>query len=75
MTVTQLNPPIPMSCPKGNGLAHFMIDYSPEFSICWVIFIDKTGECWSYMNEHIRALKNITLDRLLDKSGELPPQS
>lgn len=28
--VIQLNPPLPMVTPKGEGWAHFLIDYGPE---------------------------------------------
>jgi len=62
--IIQLNPIIPMMTPKGEGMAHFMIDYSLEHDIYWVIFINATGECWTYNNKHIRLCKNITMDRL-----------
>jgi hypothetical protein len=28
--ITQLNPPLPMVTPKGEGWAHFLIDYGPD---------------------------------------------
>lgn len=62
--VLQLNPPIPMTTPKGDGFAHFMIDYSHEDNIYWVVFQDDTGECWTWANPQIRMQKNITLGRL-----------
>ena len=61
---TQLNPPIPVSTPKGNALAHMVIDYGPEHNLIWVCFIDATGECWSYDNKYIRAQTNITMGRI-----------
>ena len=61
--ILQLNPPIPMTTPKGDGLAHFVIDYSAEFDLHWVIFIDATGECWTFSNKEVRAQKNRTLGR------------
>lgn len=67
--VLQLNPPIPVHTPKGPGLAHVLIDYSPEFSLLWVVFIDETGECWTFSNEKIRAVKNITMGRELSNSS------
>lgn len=33
----------------------------------WVVFLDSNGECWTYPNPKIRAQKNITMDRLLEK--------
>lgn len=68
--VTQLNPPLPMSCPKGEGFAHFLIDYGPESDLYWVIFITETGEVWTYANKHVRASENITLGRTLAKPAE-----
>lgn len=62
--ITQLNPPIPVSTPKGNALAHMVIDYGPEHNLIWVCFIDATGECWSYDNKYIRAQTNITMGRI-----------
>lgn len=61
--ITQLNPPIPVSTPKGNALAQLVIDYGPEHNLIWVCFIDATGECWSYDNKYIRAQTNITMGR------------
>ena len=34
----QLNPPLPVTTPKGRGLAHMVIDYGPEADIVWVVF-------------------------------------
>jgi hypothetical protein len=63
MSLTQLNPPLPMETPKGAGLAWFLIDYGPEHNLMWVIVIDETGEVWTYQNPQIRAQKNITMGR------------
>lgn len=60
----QLNPPIPISTPKGNGMAWIVIDYGPEFNLMWVVAIDETGEIWTFDNPQVRAQKNITLGRL-----------
>jgi hypothetical protein len=65
--ILQLNPPLPIETPKGPGLAHFLIDYSIEDNLYWVCFITSTGECWTFGNPDIRACKNITFGRLLDK--------
>lgn len=59
----QLNPPIPLLTPKGAGLAHFLVDYGPEFDLHWTVFLDDSGECWTFANREIRAQKNITLGR------------
>lgn len=61
--ILQLDPPFPLYTPRGNALAHFIIDYGAEHSILWVCFIQDTGECWTYSNDKIRAQKNITMGR------------
>jgi hypothetical protein len=63
MVMLQLDPPIPLMTPKGEGLAHFIIDYGLEFDLLWVCFQRDTGECWTWANPDIRAVKNITFDR------------
>lgn len=61
--VLQLNPPIPMNTPKGEGFAHVLIDYGPESDLYWTVLITETGEIWTYANRYVRAIKNITLGR------------
>ena len=54
-----------MSCPKGEGYAIAMIDYSQDHNILWVIAINDSGEIWTYPNDKVRAMKNITMARLI----------
>ena len=61
--IIQLDPVIPMETPKGKGYAHFLIDYSQEHNIHWIVFIDETGECWTFANPHVRIQKNFTMGR------------
>lgn len=61
--ITQLNPPLPLSTPKGPGLAHFLIDYGPEASLLWVVFLDKDGACWTVPNAEVRMTYNWSLNR------------
>ncbi len=67
----QLNPPIPMTTPKGEGFAHILIDYGPESDLYWTVLITETGEIWTYANRYVRAAKNITLGRT---HPDLPPR-
>lgn len=67
MAVIQLDPPIPLDTPKGSALAHALIDYGAEHDLLWICFQDDTGECWTWRNPEIRAQKNITMGRTLDK--------
>ena len=62
----QLNPPIPLSTPKGNGWAFFLIDRSQEHDLEWVTFLDETGECWTFNNSQIKIQKNHTMKRNLE---------
>lgn len=62
--ILQLNPPLPITTPKGSALAHFLTDYGPENDLMWTAFLDDTGECWTFSNREIRAQKNITLGRI-----------
>lgn len=67
MTILQLSPALPVITPKGKAIAHFVIDYGVEHNLLWVCFLDENGECWTYENPEIRAQKNITAGRFLDK--------
>lgn len=66
--IVQLNPPIPLDTPKGSGIAHFLIDYGIEHDNYWVVFLDESGECWTYSNKEIRASKNVTYGRIFQKN-------
>jgi hypothetical protein len=61
--LTQLNPPLPMKTPKGDGLAHFVIDYGPESNLMWVVFMDADGACWTVPNPEVRMTPNWTMGR------------
>lgn len=65
--IIQLSPPIFLETPKGEGLAHFLIDYSIEDNLYWVCFMTETGECWTFANPEIRAPKNISIGRIYNK--------
>lgn len=60
--ILQLNPQIPVVTPKGKALAQMMIDYGPEHDLIWVVF-QENGECWCWLNQDIKAEKNITFNR------------
>lgn len=69
----QLNPPIPMNTPKGEGFAHILLDYGPESDLYWTVLITETGEIWTYANRYVRASKNITLGRTHPQAPLQPP--
>jgi hypothetical protein len=66
----QLTPPIPVTTPRGKGFAHVLIDYGMEYDLCWVVFLDDSGECWTFRNSEIRAQKNLTFGRKLDRKTD-----
>ena len=59
----QLNPPINVITPKGNGRAIGWIDYGPDYHLLWICFIDETRECWTLENPYIRQSANFTFGR------------
>ena len=61
--ILQLNPTIPLTTPKGNGLAVALIDYGEDHDLKWVVIQDGTGEIWTWNNDKVRGVKNITLGR------------
>ena len=71
----QLDPPMPVVTPKGNAMAHVLIDYGPEHNLFWVCFQDATGECWTWANKDIRAQSNITLGRVVSTTAKAKPKS
>ncbi len=63
MAMLQLDPPLPMETPKGRGFAHLVIDMGQEHDLLWVVFLNDSGECWTYPNHQVRMQKNITMGR------------
>ena len=63
MSAVQLNPPIPVITPKGEGYADLLIDYGPEYNLLWVCFLDDFGQCWTYDNTQFCVQKNITMEK------------
>lgn len=66
-SLLQLNPPIPLQTPKGEGLATLVIDYGPDYDLLWTVILTKgehAGEIWTYPNPQVRGVQNVTLGRL-----------
>jgi hypothetical protein len=61
--ILQLNPPLPIKTPKGEALAHFIVDEGIEHELMWICFLDRNGECSTWRNQDVRAVKNITWGR------------
>jgi hypothetical protein len=64
----QLNPTIPMMTPRGPGYALFVVDYSQEHHLMWVVALDDGGEVWMFENPEVRVQSNFTLGRRPDRA-------
>jgi hypothetical protein len=64
MALVQLDPPLPLVTPRGNGLAYAVIDYGIDFDLIWVIAMDETGQVWCVRNPEVRMGQNITQGRI-----------
>jgi hypothetical protein len=75
LLITQLNPPLPLHTPKGDGLAHFVIDYGPESDLLWVVFMNEDGACWSVPNPDVRMKFNWSMGRRPPKADDASPST
>jgi hypothetical protein len=57
----QLNPPVPVETPKGEGVAVVLIDYGPDYDLLWVVMQSESRECWTVPNSKVRAVNNWTM--------------
>jgi hypothetical protein len=63
--MTQLDPPIPVHVMgRGDGMAQLVIDYGPDYDLCWIVFMDDDGQCWAVRNPGIRGRWNETMGRM-----------
>lgn len=60
MSVTRLDPPIPVRTPLGDAHAFAWIDYGKGHHLQWLCAIDETGEFWTLANPQIRRQTSIT---------------
>lgn len=71
MSLTQLNPPIPVTVlDKGKGYAIAVIDYGQEHNLIWVTALDESGEIWCAPNPKVRFQNNWTMGR--KNQGDIP---
>ncbi|PWT73948.1 MAG: hypothetical protein C5B60_07500 [Chloroflexi bacterium] len=60
--ILQLDPPLPLHTPHGEGWAYFLIDYGVEHHLMWVVFLDADGGCWTVPNPQVRLDANWSLE-------------
>lgn len=58
---------IEVTCPKGDGIILYMIDYGHETDTIYTIIINATGELWQYTHRDIIVKPNITYRRYENK--------
>ena len=63
MFILRLDPPLPVTTPKGPALAILFRDYGCEYDDLWTC-VDLNGEFWTWPNHQVRAQKNITMGRV-----------
>lgn len=59
----RLEPMVPLLTPRGKGWAWMVTDRSQDHSFEWSVWMDDTGECWTFRNEEVRIQRNITMGR------------
>ena len=67
--ILQLNPPIPLYTPKGEGLALLVIDYVVDYDLMWVVGLKENNQLWTYSNKDVRLIENETLGRSKTQFG------
>ena len=61
--ILQLNPTVPLTTPKGEGYAIALIHYGEDHDLKWVVIQNDSGEIWTWNNDKVRGIKNITSGR------------
>ena len=60
MNLLQLQPPIEVVSPLGDGLALLIIDYGFGWNSCWVVADKQTGVIKHFDSNDVRLAKNYT---------------
>lgn len=63
MILLQLNPPIPVDTPKGQGFAFGWLDYGQEHDCLWKVCVTTTGEWWDVPQPQVRGVENVSMGR------------
>lgn len=61
MIALQLNPPLVVSTPLGDGWAHIMVDYGAAFNPCYVVELE-SGLFKNFSTEQLRSCGNHTFE-------------
>jgi hypothetical protein len=67
-TIHEPSGPIEVHTPRGKGVVMFVIDYSVNGNLYWVVNLYETGECWTFRNPEIRFVWNESAG-----TGKRPP--
>lgn len=71
MSITQLNPPLPLITPLGEAWAHFIWTQGIETNVHFGCFQVETGENWWWENDKVRLCKNISVGHV--HLTDIPP--
>lgn len=69
MFILQLNPPIHVLTPLGDGYARLLIDYGPDINSVWVVDLFENRKCIHVDSSEIRFGENAMWDL---KRPEIP---
>lgn len=58
--IFQLNPPLPVECPHGHGMAIAIIDYGHHWNTVWIVALQKTREIKHYDSNDLKISVNYT---------------
>jgi hypothetical protein len=64
--VSRCDPPLPVICPRGAGLAHWRIERGIECETTYEVWITAgphAGEIWEFGQAQLRAQTNVTAGR------------
>lgn len=66
MNILQLNPPLPVVTPAGDGYAYFLKDDGIDYHTVWLVALDDGGQLWWFENPKVRLTANVTYGRSKD---------
>lgn len=53
-SLVRLDPPIPMTTPKGDAKALIYVDRGVDNFGEWICFVLASGECWTFQDRDVR---------------------
>jgi hypothetical protein len=60
--ILQLNPPLPVETPHGEGMAIVLIDYGLNWNTCFLVCLKRNRELKHYNSGQLKLAKNYTFE-------------